>query len=157
MRVVDHLDSEGRVAAFEISNALVGRADVCVLVRRAGAIVRRIDLRPFGGREEFCEFELDGRRFVASEPFSDSDAYWVGSHPPRSSPELLRLRATFEASRPPMWPSAVRAASVGSMMLGTVLVLGGVAVPSGGVVSAGLVLAVGGVCGYRSLRERLRR
>lgn len=156
MRVVDQLDSEGRVAAFELSNALVGRADICVLVRRAGAIVRKIDLRPIDGPDEFCEFELDGRSFVAWEPFSDSDAYWIGSHPPTSSRELLRLRAMFEASWPPIWPSVVRAVSVGSVVLGAFVVLGGTAVPHLGIALTGLVLVAGGVSEYRTLMGRLQ-
>lgn len=52
------------------------------------------------GEDEFCGFDLNGIRFVVWEPWGDSSRYWVGSDPPRWTPEVTRVREAFARSGP---------------------------------------------------------
>ena len=101
MRVYDLTDELGRIYAFEVDTTLLGRRGACnVAARIPGVrIVRRHRL--FSGDEEFCEFELDGQRFKAWEPFGDNSRYWIGPEPPKWCPQIERVRAAF-VQHPPL-------------------------------------------------------
>lgn len=78
--------------AFEVPNC--GRHRIqALLARHPGVRIlrrqRRFQLR---SREDFCELELDGERFIVSEPWGDSSRFWIGQEPPRPSPALEELR-----------------------------------------------------------------
>ncbi len=72
--------------------------------------VRRVVLRIPNARilsfreraEEFCEFELDGTKFVAWEPWNDNSRFWIGSKaaPATPTPHLSKVREAFERARP---------------------------------------------------------
>ena len=106
MRTHDLKDGEGRVFAFEVDNCFLGRGGLCRLVARIpGCVVVRRPRRFRFAEDEFCEFELDGVRFLAWEPFGDNSRYWVGpksdgTTPPKWYPQIDRVRAAFRASRP---------------------------------------------------------
>jgi hypothetical protein len=63
--------ADGREFAFEVANFHLGRNGLCRLVARIpGCVVVRKPSRfrwSFEDEPEFCEFELDGVRFVASD------------------------------------------------------------------------------------------
>ena len=100
---------DGKEFAFEVNNFHLRRTGLCRLVSRIpGCVVVR---KPswfrwsFEDKEEFCEFELDGIRFVAWEPFGDNSRYWVGpkspaGHPPKWCPQVDQVREAFARARP---------------------------------------------------------
>jgi hypothetical protein len=100
VRVYDVRDKEGRVFAFEIANSFRGRRDVVdVISAIPGArVIRSPKFLSLFREEEFCEFELEGDRFVAWEPFGDNSRYWIGAEPPRWLPQLEHIRAAFQAA-----------------------------------------------------------
>ena len=97
MRVYDLKDAGGRVFAFEVSNFMLGRRGVRRVVRR----IPNARVLSFRGRaEEFCEFEVEGTKFVAWEPWNDNSLYWIGPKPPEPTPHLSKVREAFERARP---------------------------------------------------------
>ena len=100
---------DGKEFAFEVDNFHLGRAGLCRLVSLIpGCVVVRKPSRfrwSFEDEEEFCEFELDGVRFVAWEPYGDNSRYWVGPKspagtPPKWCPQVDRVREAFVQARP---------------------------------------------------------
>ena len=105
MRVYDLKDGQGRVFAFEIENLLISRHGVCSVVETIPSAVvierpRRFLLVSPVTPEEFCEFELEGQRFRAWEPFGDNSRYWIGPEPPKWCPQLDGVRKAFVAHVP---------------------------------------------------------
>lgn len=109
MKTYDLKNADGQIFAFEVDNCHLRRNGLCRLVARIpGCIVVRkpkLFRWPFNNEDEFCEFELDGVRFVALEPWGDSSRYWVG---PKSegtghlkwSPQVDRVREAFVRANP---------------------------------------------------------
>ena len=65
MRVYDLKDAGERVFACEVSNFMLGRRGV----RRVVCRIPNARVLSFRSRaEEFCEFEVEGTKFVAWEP-----------------------------------------------------------------------------------------
>ena len=98
MRLYDLQDQEGRVFAFEVKNFLLARSTACNIASKIPGV--QILKRPrflswFRDEDEFCEFELDGIRFVVWEPFGDNDVYWIGPKPPRWVPQIATVREAF--------------------------------------------------------------
>ena len=100
---------DGREFLFEVNNFHLGRRSLCRLVTRIpGCVVVRKPNRfrwSFEDEDELCEFELDGVRFVACEPFGDNSRYWVGPKsqkgiPSKWCPQVDRVREAFVRSRP---------------------------------------------------------
>ncbi len=99
MKTFDLTDNEGRVFAFEIENSGIDRRRVCDLIRSIPGVESRREPRRwrFSLDEEFCEFDLDGIRFVAWEPFGDNSRYWIGPKPPRWVSQIDTIRTAFQA------------------------------------------------------------
>jgi hypothetical protein len=98
MKVHDLKDKQGRVFAFEVSNALLTRKSVCKLVRSipgARLLSGRAELRD----DEFCTFEIEGQKFKAWEPWGDSSRYWIGAEPESPCPQLSVIRDAFARHR----------------------------------------------------------
>ncbi len=102
MKTYDLHDAEGRLYAFEVSNVLLGRRGAVRVIRSIpGARVTRTPAALSWLREEtFCEFEIDGVRFVVWEPFGDSSRYWIGPEPVGSRPQLDQIRSAFQRAGP---------------------------------------------------------
>jgi hypothetical protein len=97
MVTYDLKDADGRIFAFEISNVLIGRRGTQRVIEKiAGVRLIRRD-RLFSGNDQFCEFELDGVRFVVWEPWGDNSRYWIGPVTPGATPQILRVREAFVA------------------------------------------------------------
>lgn len=95
MKIYDLHNSDGQIIGFEISS-LVGRWRACRAARAiAGAHVLRWPRRWRWRDDQFCEFELDGVRFVIEEEYGDSSRFTVSSVPPGPGPALMRVRAAF--------------------------------------------------------------
>lgn len=104
MRTYDIHDEQGRLHAFEVSNALLGRRQACAVIHdMAGAVVLRHARRMFSrepDNDEFCEFRVGNEIFVMWEPWGDNSRYWIGTRPPHTCAELEQVRAAFCAYRP---------------------------------------------------------
>lgn len=84
-------------SGFEISNLLVSRWRACRIARDIpGAHVLRWPKRWAWSDDDFCEFELEGTRFLIIEPFGDNDCYWIVSDPPVPDDILARVREAFD-------------------------------------------------------------
>jgi hypothetical protein len=45
--------------------------------------------------EQFCEFEVEGQRFVIEEPYGDNSRYWIGPEPPAWCEQIGVVRDAF--------------------------------------------------------------
>ena len=99
MKVYDIKDQQGQVFAFEIKNfgLWLGRVSVRIIVSMIPSvkIIRAPYFFQYFGDEEFCEFEVDGQRFIVWEPYNDSSVYWIGSKPTGWCEQLEIVRTTF--------------------------------------------------------------
>jgi hypothetical protein len=105
----DLKDADGRVFAFEVDNFHLGRRGVCRVVSQIpGCVIVREPKRfrwSFEDDEEFCEFDLEGVRFVVWEPWGDNSRYWVGpksdsQRAPVWCPQIDAVREEFRRVRP---------------------------------------------------------
>jgi len=100
VKTSDVTDKEGRPFAFEVSNTFLTRGEVRkVFGRIPGASLTKSQMAPVR-EEEFCECELNGKRFVAWEPYGDSSVYWIGPSPPEWNPDIAVFKRTFQGFRP---------------------------------------------------------
>jgi hypothetical protein len=103
MKTFDLYDKEGRLHAFEVHNALLGRRGLLAVVKAIpGATITRKPLLLFSWfrEEEFCEFTIGDLLFVACEPFGDNSRYWIGAKQPGWCAELPAVRDAFARWRP---------------------------------------------------------
>lgn len=95
MTVYDLKDEDGRIFAFEIKN--IGRQAlyeiVCTIPN--AHIIRAPKLLSEFKEDEFCEFEIDGQKFRALEPFGDNSRYWIGPEPPKWCKLVELVREAF--------------------------------------------------------------
>ena len=101
MKTYELLDEDGRFFAFEVGNTGLGRKGVCQVVDTipGAKIVRRPKFLSWFREEQFCEFVVDGKTFVAWEPYGDSSRYWIGPEPIEPLPQTQRVREAFDAFR----------------------------------------------------------
>ena len=101
MKTYELLDTDGRVYAFEVNNSGLGRKGVCRVVETIpdATIIRRPKFLSWFREEVFCEFDVDGKTFVAWEPYGDNSRYWIGPEPPRWLPQTQSVRDAFELVR----------------------------------------------------------
>ena len=102
MTTYDLQDAEGRTFAFEVSNSFLRRRAIVRIVRTIpGARLTKEPRRwRLSNDEDFCEFELDGAMFVASEPYGDNSRYWIGPRPPRWVAGVERVQEAFARAEP---------------------------------------------------------
>lgn len=100
-------DADGVEFAFEVENLLLGRHGLSRLVAQIPGclVIRRPGWFSGSSEDEFCEFELEGIRFVAWEPWGDNSRYWVGLKSTEGSssgwcPQVDRVREAFDQARP---------------------------------------------------------
>jgi hypothetical protein len=110
MEIYENRNDEGQFVSFEIRN--VGRSRVCRFIEKTflSSVVSR------QRSDDFCVFDLNGRRFVISEPWGDNSRYLIHQDLPQPSTELETLRSAFEKYRP-SWTFS------GGRSLGIVLVV----------------------------------
>lgn len=97
MRIRDVTDREGRAFAFEVDNSFCDRSRVCRIAASipGATIVRRPRFLSSLRVEVFCEFEIEGVRFLAWEPFGDNSRYWIGPEPARWVSQIAIVREAF--------------------------------------------------------------
>ena len=95
-------DNQGRTFAFEVSNFLIGRRAVVGIVRTipGARLIKEPRRWRLSSGEDFCEFELEGVKFVVSEPFGDNSRYWIGAKPPRWVAGVERVQEVFTRAKP---------------------------------------------------------
>jgi len=103
VKTKDLKNGDGILIGFTVSNLLLRRRGVGRIVRSiSGArIIREQPRFRLGGRDDFLEFKVDGRTFLAIEPFGDNSEFWIVSQPPGEMLEQLRqVREAFGKHRP---------------------------------------------------------
>ena len=99
MKTYELVDEDGRLFAFEVNNAGLGRKGVCRVVETipGAQINRRPKFLSWFREEVFCEFSVDEKTFVAWEPFGDNSRYWIGPEPTEALAQTQSVRDAFEA------------------------------------------------------------
>jgi hypothetical protein len=94
-------DGSGRLWAFEVDNAGLGRRDVCHVVEQIHGAKLLIGPKFLSWFREstFCKFLVDGELYEAEEPYGDNSRYWIGPRPPRWLPQTEKVREAFA-----QWP-----------------------------------------------------
>jgi hypothetical protein len=100
MKIFDLTDGAGELIAFEVPSGLLGRAGACAVARAIPGVtmIREGTSELFAREDDFCAFEVEGVRFIISEPFGDNSRFWVGPWPVRPVTQLPIVRAAFERS-----------------------------------------------------------
>ena len=113
MKTYDIKDHDGRVFAFEVDNALLGRHAACRIARAipGAQVVRQPRFLSWWREEVFCEFLVGALKFEMSEPFGDNSRYWIGpagDDPAdmRPTEEIVLIRAAFARAGGRAWFSA---------------------------------------------------
>jgi hypothetical protein len=102
MKTRDLRDEQGLLTGFSVSNLFFSRHAVARVVASIPGveIVRKQKRIAFSARDDFCEFIVDGKTFLAIEPFGDNSDFWVV---PESIPEgrsqIAKVRFAFEQHR----------------------------------------------------------
>ncbi len=101
MRTRELRAEDGRLTGFIVSNAFLSRHGVPKVVATIpGAEIRRKQRRfAFSAPDDFCEFVVEGKTFLAIEPFGDNSEYWVVAQPADDSPQLAKVREAFSRHR----------------------------------------------------------
>jgi len=101
MKTRDLREKDGRLTGFIVSNLLLSRHGVPKVVEAIpGVEIRSKQPRfAFSGPDAFCEFALEGKTFLAIEPFGDNSEFWVVSEPPEECPQLAKIREAFARHR----------------------------------------------------------
>jgi hypothetical protein len=101
METYELLDEDGRMFAFEVNNAGLGRKGVCRIVETipGAQITRRPKFLSWFREEVFCEFSVGGKTFVAWEPFGDNSRYWIGPEPTEWLTQTQSVRDAFESHK----------------------------------------------------------
>jgi len=105
MKIYKSNNRIGQLVSFEVSNTWLGRRGFVRVLKKIPnmTILRtpKVFLSWFR-EDDFCEFEINGKKFTVEEPFGDNDRYWVGEIPcARTSQELEIVANKFEKQR---WP-----------------------------------------------------
>ena len=102
MRVHDLTDDQGTTFAFAISNALVSRRGVCRVIAAVPGVrfLRTPTVWAIHTRDDFCEFAVGDTRFIALEPYGDSDRYWIGPETRGQTEGLMAVRSAFQSHHP---------------------------------------------------------
>lgn len=102
MKVWEHKDEQGRTYLISVPS-LAGRRRVAFVASQVPGvrIVRRPKALLSWFREEvFCEFDLDGTRYLIDEPFGDNSRYDIGRDGPFEwHPSFHRVVETFRTYR----------------------------------------------------------
>src|SRR6266404_2861359 len=124
MKVYDLHDEQGRLRAFEIENSTISRgAVVRILKSIPGLVVKRSQPWYRFGLEDFCEFELGGTTFEASEPWGDSSRFWLGPPSVPYAEQIGVVRSAFVRHSAPRWVFPLRVLSWVLLALGALAYL----------------------------------
>lgn len=98
MKTRDLRSDQGHLTGFRVSSLLLSRHGFPRVVADIPGveIVRRQRRFAPSAPEDFCEFIVDGKTFLAIEPFGDSSEFWVVTDPPEECAQIEAVRRAFE-------------------------------------------------------------
>jgi hypothetical protein len=99
MKTRDLRNNEGQLTGFSVCNLLLSRHGVPRIVAtiRGADIVRKPRRFAVSAPDDFCEFVVEGKTFLAIEPFGDNSEFWLVTEPPEECPQIELVRYAFEA------------------------------------------------------------
>jgi len=86
-------------------------AVIKILKSIPGLVVKRSQPWYRFGQEDFCEFELGGSRFEASEQWGDSSRIWLGPSSTSYSDQIDLVKIAFLRHNAPHWVFPLRVLS----------------------------------------------
>jgi hypothetical protein len=101
MRTRELRNNAGQLTGFEISNAVITRNGVQRVVKRIPgvSITKETHSWRITADDDFLHFVLNERRFIAEEPFGDSDCYCIMAGAAPDAPEIQIVIREFEKHR----------------------------------------------------------
>jgi len=98
MKTRDLRNDQGQLTGFSVSNFLLSRHRVPSIVAEipGAELVRKQQRFALSAPDDFCEFIVNGRTFLAIEPFGDNSEFWVVTEPPDECPQIETVRRAFE-------------------------------------------------------------
>ena len=101
MKTIEMRDEQGTLTGFCVSNLFLSRHDIPKIVARipGAQIVRRPKPFRFSGPDDFCEFTVDGKKFLAIEPFGGNSEFWIVCEPPEECPQIKKVENAFAKHR----------------------------------------------------------
>jgi hypothetical protein len=101
MKTREIRNDKGQLTGFSVSNLLLSRHGVpSVVADIPGAqLVRKQKRFVLSAPDDFCEFTVDGRTFLAIEPFGENSEFWIVTEPPEACPQIEAVRRAFEQHR----------------------------------------------------------
>jgi hypothetical protein len=101
MKTRDLRNDQGQLTGFSVSNLLLSRHGVPRIVADipGAQLVRKQKRFALFAPDDFCEFTVEGKTFLAIEPFGDNSEFWVVTEPPEECPQIEVVRRAFEAHR----------------------------------------------------------
>jgi hypothetical protein len=101
MRVRELRGEDGQRTGIEIGNAVLGhvmtRHGVLRTIKRIPGVTVSFP-RPWRleqRRDDFVHFTLNGHKFLAIEPYGDSDVYWIVAEDAVDLPEIETVKRAF--------------------------------------------------------------
>lgn len=101
MKTKELRNDEGRLTGFRVSKLFLSRHGVPKVVATipGAQVVRKQKPFAFSSPDDFCEFVLEGKTFLAIEPFGDNSEFWVIAEPPKECPQMHKVREAFARHR----------------------------------------------------------
>jgi hypothetical protein len=101
MKTRELRNDDGALTGFIVSNTFLSRHGVPKVVASipGAKVIRKQRPFRFAGPDDFCEFIVDGKTFLAIEPFGDNSEFWVVTEPPEECPQLATVRQAFAEHR----------------------------------------------------------
>ena len=98
MKARDLRNDQGHLTGFSVSNLLLSRHGVPRIVANipGAEIVRKQKRFALSAPDDFCEFVVEGKTFLAIEPFGDNSEFWLVTEPPEECPQIEMVRRAFE-------------------------------------------------------------
>ena len=98
MKTCDLHNDDGRLTGLSVSNLLLGRHGVPRIVSAIprAAVLRKQKRFALSAPDDFCEFVVGGKTFLAIEPFGDNSEFWLVTEPPEECPQIETVRRAFE-------------------------------------------------------------
>jgi hypothetical protein len=101
MKTRDLRNDQGQLTGFSVSNLFLSRHGVPNIVADipGASLVRKQRRLAVTAPDDFCEFTVEGKTFLAIEPFGDNSEFWVVTEPPEECPQIETVRRAFEEHR----------------------------------------------------------
>ena len=90
-------NEDGKLHAFEIENARIGRQGVVRIVQTIpeAVLVQKPKSLSWLREEVFCQFKVGSQLFSVEEPFGDNSRFLVGAEPPGWCPQMEIVEKAF--------------------------------------------------------------